>query len=90
MDCPLRQIEQLMFENQVLTRHLAGIQERCATLLTQRAQEIDQLNQVIEFLSGELRQRDQRICFLETKLESLRLATSPALEPSVGHQRREW
>ncbi|MCQ8896143.1 hypothetical protein NQT62_06790 [Limnobacter humi] len=89
MDCPLLQIEQIMFENQVLTRHLAKIQERCATLLSQRVREINQLNQVIEFLSDELRQRDQRICFLETKLQSLRLAISPALEPVMDDQRRE-
>jgi hypothetical protein len=68
----LLEINQLLIENEALSRQLARLQSRASELIQQRCAEIEQLNHVVEYLSAELRCQNCRVKFLETKIEMLR------------------
>ena len=62
----------LLIENEVLTRQLAHLQSRASEIIAQRGAEIEQLNHVIEYLSAELRCQKCRVRLLETKIDAFR------------------
>lgn len=65
-------IHPLLHENQTLCSQLAKLQKRASELLHQKAVEIEQLYAAMDFLSSELKQRDQEIAYLRAKLEEFR------------------
>lgn len=70
-----KSVDSLLSENDALCRQLAKLQQRASEIIQKRSAEVEQLNQVVEFLNAELHDKDVMILFLRTKLQEFRKMT---------------
>ncbi|WP_370262577.1 hypothetical protein [Limnobacter sp.] len=69
-------LEQLLEENALLAGQLAKLQARASALLEQRGSELEQLNNALEYLHAQLKEREATIAFLQAKLCAFRKIVS--------------